>query len=121
MGFSKDGMMVGSSAMVGWMGKERAHIRQYYLRGQSPSDVVVNQGQLLGTSIPPIVVLNGAKIYMGFQVKFEAPVTRQPILFAFGTSPPSHYRLMEHEDKTSILFDFSSGMSLSCYLWILTS
>lgn len=112
MGFSKDGMMVGSSAMVGWMGKERAHIRQYYLRGQSPSDVVVNQGQLLGTNVPEVVVLNGAKIYLAFQVKFEAPVTRQPLLFAFGASHPSHYRLTEHEDKTSILFDFSAGMSL---------
>ncbi|XXG82367.1 hypothetical protein AAC387_Pa10g0330 [Persea americana] len=111
MGFSKDGMMVGSSAMVGWMGKERAHIRQYYLRGQSPSDVVVNQGQLLGTNVPEVVVLNGAKIYLAFQVKFEAPVTRQPLLFAFGASRPSHYRLTEHEDKTSILFDFSAGAS----------
>ncbi|PKU85914.1 hypothetical protein MA16_Dca001745 [Dendrobium catenatum] len=47
MGFSNDGLMVGSSAMVGWIGRAgKAHIRQFYLRGQSSSQVIVNEGRL---------------------------------------------------------------------------
>ncbi|XP_058100423.1 cytochrome b561 and DOMON domain-containing protein At3g61750-like [Magnolia sinica] len=112
LGFSRDGMMVGSSAMVGWIGKEsRAHIRQYFLRGQSSSEVRVNEGQLLGTDVSPAVVLNGATIYLAFQLKFLAPITQQSLLFAFGAATPHHYRLKEHEDKTSVFFDFSAGTS----------
>ncbi|XP_039117445.1 cytochrome b561 and DOMON domain-containing protein At3g61750 [Dioscorea cayenensis subsp. rotundata] len=112
MGFSKDGMMVGSSAMVGWIGKTgRAHIRRYYLRGQSSSQVIVNEGQLQTTDVSPMVILYGANIYLAFQLKFSAPLSQQELLFAVGSRIPVNYRLTEHDDKTSVSFDFAAGSS----------
>ncbi|XP_020099736.1 cytochrome b561 and DOMON domain-containing protein At3g61750-like isoform X1 [Ananas comosus] len=113
--FSNDGMMTGSSAMVGWIGNEgRAYIKQFYLGGQTSSQAVVNKGNLLLSSdAAPSVVLYGASIYLAFQLKFQAPVTRQALLFAYSTTPPMNYRLTEHDDKTSVSFDFSPGASAS--------
>lgn len=111
IGFSKDGMMTGSSAMVGWFGKTgKPHIKQFYLRGRSSSEVVVNEGKLSSTNVSPVVALYKANIYMAFQLNFSAPVTMQNLLFAVGTSIPVNNRLKEHNDKTSISFDFSAGL-----------
>ncbi|XP_072963219.1 cytochrome b561 and DOMON domain-containing protein At3g61750-like [Typha angustifolia] len=109
MGFSKDGMMVGSSAMVGWIGKTGlAHIKQFYLRGQSSSEVVVNEGQLLSTDVAHKVIVDQARIYLAFQLKNP---DMQQILLAFGASIPVNNRLTKHEDMTSLFFDFSTGSS----------
>lgn len=113
MGFSNDGMMIGSSAMVGWIGRGgRAHIKRYYLRGQSSSEVIVNEGQLLATDVAPAVVLYGVNIYLAFQLKFLTPLTQQELLFAFSTTTPNNYRLTEHDDKISISFDLSGGLAI---------
>ncbi|KAK9279337.1 hypothetical protein L1049_013016 [Liquidambar formosana] len=110
IGFSKDGMMVGSSAMVGWISKlGHARIKQYYLQGTKPSEVIADKGELQLTNMPPVVVLHGATIYLAFQIKFTSGLTRQEILLAFSTSYPLHTRLKEHDDKTNIVFDFSAG------------
>ncbi|KAF3326609.1 putative ferric-chelate reductase 1 [Carex littledalei] len=111
MGFSKDGMMVGSSAMVGWMGKTGVpHIKQFFLKGQTSSQVVVNEGNLLmSTSSEPKVFVDEAKIYLAFKLKFPDKVTKQQILFAFGTDIPVENKLKKHVDKTSMEFDFSTG------------
>lgn len=112
MGFSNDGLMVGSSAMVGWIGRAgKAHIRQFYLRGQSSSQVLVNEGRLLGSGVKPAVLLYGSSIYLAFQLKFLAPVTEKKLLFAFSTETPNGFHLTKHDDKVSITFDFSAGSS----------
>lgn len=112
IGFSKDGMMTGSSAMVGWFGKTGVpHIKQFYLGGRSSSEVVVNEGKLSSTNVAPVVALYKANIYLAFQLNFSAPVTMQNLLLAIGTSIPVNNRLKEHNDKTSISFDFSVGTS----------
>ncbi|KAF8380046.1 hypothetical protein HHK36_027516 [Tetracentron sinense] len=114
MGFSKDGMMVGSSAMVGWVGKEgRVRIKQYFLQGSTPSEVIVDKGELQLTDVPPVVILHGAYIYLAFQLKFAARLTHQPILLAFGTARPIHNHLSKHDDKRTFVFDFSAGKELS--------
>ncbi|KAJ3670745.1 hypothetical protein LUZ60_008171 [Juncus effusus] len=115
MGFSKDGMMVGSSAMVGWMGKTGVpHIKQFSLQGQTRSQVVVNEGNLLLSSdSEPTVMVDQAKIYLAFKAKFPERVTRQQILFAFGASIPVDNKLKIHEDKISMAFDFSTGSTSS--------
>ncbi|KAJ4884885.1 Cytochrome b561 and DOMON domain-containing protein [Raphanus sativus] len=47
IGFSRDGKMVGSSAMVGWITKKgHAKIKQYYLQGTERDRVVPDQGEL---------------------------------------------------------------------------
>ncbi|KAF9601063.1 hypothetical protein IFM89_015989 [Coptis chinensis] len=110
IGFSKDGMMIGASAMVGWIGKEgRANIKQYYLRGFTPSNVIPDKGELQLTNVPPAVVINGATIYLAFQLKVEEVQKSQPILLAFGTKTPAHHQLSVHDDKTAILYDFSGA------------
>ncbi|XP_020575078.1 cytochrome b561 and DOMON domain-containing protein At3g61750-like [Phalaenopsis equestris] len=107
MGFSKDGMMVGSSAMVGWIGNTgRPHIKQFYLRGRSSSQVLADQGQLPAAGNAPVIVQNGPNIYMAFQLKFLSRITQQKLLFAFGTATPVNDRLTRHQDKTSVSFDF---------------
>ncbi|KAG5231467.1 cytochrome b561 and DOMON domain-containing protein [Salix suchowensis] len=106
MGFSKDGRMVGSSAMVGWFNRKgQARIKEYYL-----------QGELDLTKVPPAVVINGAMIYLAFQAKFEKPLASQPIILAFGTRFPNHFRLSSHDDKTTILFDFTAGSASRAHI-----
>ncbi|KAF6140780.1 hypothetical protein GIB67_042193 [Kingdonia uniflora] len=108
IGFSKEGMMVGASAMVGWITKEgHANIKQYYIQGFTPSEVIPDKGELSLTKVPHAIVLRGTTIYMTFQLKFSSYVNKQPILLAFGTREPVHNRLTEHDDKTSIIFEFS--------------
>ncbi|KAF9601064.1 hypothetical protein IFM89_015990 [Coptis chinensis] len=110
MGFSKDGLMVGSSAMVGWVDSEgRASIKQYYLRGFTPADVLPDKGELQLTKVPPAVVLNGKTIYLAFQLKVHDLTKAQPILLSFGTKSPVHNKLSIHDDETTILYDLSAG------------
>ncbi|XP_050237731.1 cytochrome b561 and DOMON domain-containing protein At3g61750 [Mercurialis annua] len=110
MGFSRNGMMTGSSAMVGWFTKQgHAQIKQYYLQGPRSSQVIADAGEIDLTKVPPAVVLHGPMIYLAFQARFEKPLTRQPILLAFGTEYPRNHRLSIHDDKTTILFDFHAG------------
>lgn len=111
MAFSKDGMMLNSSAMVGWISKEgQPHIKQYYLKGFEQSEVLPDKGELPLTNVPKFVVLREATIYLAFQLNFSAPLGRQPVLLAFGTRyPTKHHHLHAHDAKTSMIFDFSPG------------
>ncbi|CAK9165775.1 unnamed protein product [Ilex paraguariensis] len=112
MGFSRDGMMLNSSAMVGWINKVgRPRIKQYYLEGFTPSKIKPDKGELPLTDIPPFAVLHGASIYLAFQMKFANSLAKQPILLAFGSRYPEHFHLSLHDDKTTLWFDFSAGKS----------
>ncbi|CAI8615708.1 unnamed protein product [Vicia faba] len=112
IGFSRDGKMVGSSAMVGWINKKgHAKIKQYYLRGNKSSEVIVNKGELPLNTVPAAVATNGAEIYLAFQLQTTIPFRKQPILLAFSTKHPHEHHLSKHDDKTSIIFDFTSSSS----------
>lgn len=114
MGFSKNGLMVGSSAMVGWIGNTgRAHVKQFFLKGRAVREVIAEKGNLNVTSIPPAVAVYGATIYLAFQLKLAAPIHTRSILLAFGFETPVHNRLSKHDDKTAILFDFNAGLFFS--------
>ncbi|MCL7025265.1 hypothetical protein MKW94_005659 [Papaver nudicaule] len=117
IGFSKDGTMVGSSAMVGWISKlGRAVIKQYYLRGYSKSEVIPNKGELPLTDIPPAIVVYGAKIYLAFQLKFDDRLSEQSVILAFGSATPIHSKLSKHDDMTAVRFDFSRGIQAASSL-----
>ncbi|KAL5989353.1 hypothetical protein ACLOJK_010243 [Asimina triloba] len=114
MGFSKNGEMVVSSAMVGWIDYDgKAHIKQYFLRGFSPAQVIADQGrlQIIG---PPVVVLKRGNMYLAFDLNFSTipnrqPLTSQPFLFAFSRfKPSSMYMLQKHDKKSTVIFDFSA-------------
>ncbi|CAN6566024.1 unnamed protein product [Malus baccata var. baccata] len=110
MGFSRNGMMVGSSAIVGWINKKgQVRIKQCYLQGSKVSRVIPDKGELPLTGIPASVVLHGPRIYLAFQMKFKTHLARQPIILAIGSGSPKHNHLTIHNDKTTVLFDFSSG------------
>ncbi|TKY64084.1 integral to membrane [Spatholobus suberectus] len=110
IGFSRDGMMVGSSALVGWISKHgHAKIKQFYLRGRKPSEVIVDKGELPLSNVPAAVATSGAEIHLAFQLQMTTPFEKQPILLAFGTKYPQNHHLSKHEDKTAIVFDFSAG------------
>lgn len=110
IGFSKDGMMVGGSAMVGWISKSgHAKIKQYFLKGRKSYEVIPEQGDLNLTNIPPVVVLDGANLYLGFQLQFNAPLQQQPTLLAYGSRTPNNHKLTEHDDKTTVYIDYSAG------------
>ncbi|ONM39300.1 Cytochrome b561 and DOMON domain-containing protein [Zea mays] len=113
MGFSKNGLMVDSSAMVGWIGKTGLpHIKPFSLRGKTPSQVVADQGFLVSSdNHKPTVLVQQAKIYLAFQLSFTEPLRRQNVLLAVGSAIPVNDRLAEHQDKTSIVFDFTTGSS----------
>ncbi|XWS35899.1 hypothetical protein CRYUN_Cryun20dG0036500 [Craigia yunnanensis] len=67
IGFSRNGMMLGSSAMVGWFNRKgQARIKQYYLQGEYESQVIPDKGELPLNNIPPVVALHGAMIYLAF-------------------------------------------------------
>ncbi|XP_010413350.1 PREDICTED: cytochrome b561 and DOMON domain-containing protein At3g61750 isoform X1 [Camelina sativa] len=113
IGFSKDGRMVGSSAMIGWISKKgHAKIKQYYLQGTERDQVVPDQGELQLQKVPPVVALHGAMIYLAFQVKFAVRVPRRAVILAFSTAYPSKLgRLTKHDDKTTVVVDFSKAAS----------
>lgn len=112
MGLSKDGMMLNSSAMVGWITENGlARIKQYYLAGFTPSQIKPDKGDLPLTGVPPFVTIYRATIYLAFQL--NAPIsslTSQAILLAYSTRYPNHNRLTPHNDKTTIRFDFAAGL-----------
>lgn len=113
MGFSRDGMMLNSSCMVGWINPEgHSRIKQYYVEGFTPSEIKPEKGELPLTSVPPYIALQGASIYLAFQLKFGTHLKRQPILLAYSSRYPQHHHLTIHDDKTTIYLDFSSGLSL---------
>lgn len=117
MGFSRDGMMVGSSAMVGWINRKgHAKIKQYYLQGSKEGSVIPDKGELPLTGIPASVVIHGPSIYLAFQLKFQNHLAHQPIILAFGSEIPRHSHLSKHDDKTTITFDFSGGWFSSLFV-----
>ncbi|CAN1858157.1 Cytochrome b561 and DOMON domain-containing protein At3g07570 [Linum perenne] len=115
VGFSSDGQMVGSSALVGWIGSvgNVGQVKEYYLGGQTPGQVVPDQGNLMmiGSSM---IVSRQSILYMAFQLN----TTSQPsnmLLYALGptgrfpTAPA--YALTQHRDKVSTTLNYVTGES----------
>ncbi|XP_034677414.1 cytochrome b561 and DOMON domain-containing protein At3g61750-like [Vitis riparia] len=130
IGFSKDGGMVGSSAVVGWTGgvknidndKDEVEpgIAKFLLEGKNVESVTSFKGEFNFTDTPPFVILNNNSFYMGFQAKFDAPLGQQYMILAIGSDQPTltpHskepsdrlVRLTKHTDQAVMQVDFSSG------------
>ncbi|CAN4108419.1 unnamed protein product [Withania somnifera] len=113
MGFSPDGMMINSSCMAGWVTPAgHGKIKQYYVEGFTPSKIIPDKGELPLTSVPPLIYLQGATVYLAFQLKYPTPLKTQAVLLAFSSKYPHQHHLTAHEDKTTIKFDSSSGFIL---------
>lgn len=112
MGFSSDGKMVGSSAIVGWIGADgTGTIKKYHLTGQTPSQVVVNEGNLQVLSNSSTIVSLSSRIYMAFQLNSNLPERR--ILYSVGPAGrlplAPGYLLSEHSNKVSTILNYASG------------
>ncbi|CAN0927278.1 Auxilin-related protein 2 [Linum grandiflorum] len=111
VGFSTDGEMVGSSAVVGWMPADGSggQVKQYYLSGQTPGQVIPDQGNLMiGSSA---IVSQQSRLYMAFQLNTSQP--SNILLYSMG--PPGRmpaapaYTLTEHRDKVSTTLNYVTG------------
>ncbi|KAK7275312.1 hypothetical protein RIF29_16425 [Crotalaria pallida] len=113
IGFSKDGSMVDSSALVGWMPSPGAGgLKGYYLGGKSPDQIIVgkvnNDLQAMNLSINPA---GTSLVYIVFQLKTNQPTSN--LLFAIGPNGvyPDYKTgvLTKHSDKIAINIDYSKG------------
>lgn len=113
IGFSPNGGMVSSSAIVGWISSNGASggMKQYYLAGYAPNQVVPNRGNLQVISNSTLITSQSSRLYMAFQLQTNYPLSR--MVFAIGPngvfpSAPS-FGLMQHQDKASINVNYATG------------
>lgn len=113
MGFSPNGGMVGSSAVVGWVaGDGSATMKRYYLGGKTSSQVVVNQGNLQILPNTSSIISFSSRMYLAFQLVTDQP-SRQ-LVYAVGSTnnqppaPPS-FRLTPHRNQITLAFNYASG------------
>ncbi|KZV32205.1 hypothetical protein F511_29780 [Dorcoceras hygrometricum] len=112
MGFSPDGKMVGSSAMVGWVQSDGTlNIKRYYLGGQTSEAVTLDSSdtrlQISNSSIQLVQDL----IYMAFQVTSDKPTSH--LLYSFGQRGrlpnPDGDGLVEHQERIVTSLDYATG------------
>ncbi|XP_076917556.1 cytochrome b561 and DOMON domain-containing protein At3g07570-like [Bidens hawaiensis] len=115
MGFSPNGGMVGSSAVVGWVARDGStNMRRYLLGGQTPAQVLVDQGDLQIPGNTSSIFVDSGRIYMGFQLVTDQP--RQRLVYSVGdSSNPSpgapSYRLTQHRTMVAIRLNYASGQA----------
>ncbi|XP_047309536.1 cytochrome b561 and DOMON domain-containing protein At3g07570 [Impatiens glandulifera] len=113
IGFSPNGDMIGSSAMVGWVANSGvAIIKQYDLTGKSPELVVPDEGNLNLVANTSSIIVDGSDIYMAFQVRTVQPLNR--LIYSVGRTGvlPSitTFRLTEHADMIKTFIDYTTGI-----------
>jgi len=111
IGFSKNGNMVGSTAIVGWMPSSGAGgMKMYSLDGKSTIEVIPDKGELYIMNAS-IVAAGNSLVYMIFQLKTTQPSTK--LLFAIGPNGvfPNYpdYALSKHSSHISLVIDYSKG------------
>nr|XP_043637460.1 cytochrome b561 and DOMON domain-containing protein At3g07570 [Erigeron canadensis] len=113
MGFSPNGRMVGSSAIVGWMATDgSANMKRYLLGGQTPAQVLPDQGDLQIVGNTSSLFSSSSRLYMAFQLVTNQPSQR--LLYAVGDSSnplpqaPS-FRLTQHRTETATRLNYASG------------
>ncbi|KAF8402354.1 hypothetical protein HHK36_013308 [Tetracentron sinense] len=113
IGFSDNGKMVGSSAIVGWV-SDAGVIKQYYLGGTTPDQVMPDQGSLQVVENSAAIILQSSRLYLAFQLNTTQPQSR--LIYSVGqrdTFPPPNYRLLQHRDQVSTSLNYVTGQSTS--------
>ncbi|KAF2586663.1 hypothetical protein F2Q70_00037622 [Brassica cretica] len=120
IGFSTNGRMIGSSAVVGWITSdgESGDAKQYLLGGMSPAgDVIPDQGDLKIVNGSLMIESVSSRLYMSFQLTAELP--REKLLYAMGPAdffPSSpEFRLREHQFVTTTTINYNTGSSTRLY------
>jgi hypothetical protein len=113
IGFSASGSMVGSSAIVGWVASRGASggIKQYYLGGVTPNQVVPDKGNLQVIGNSSFISMQSSRLYMVFQLETTEPLSW--LILATGSTglfpAAPNYSLSKHLDKFSTRIDYSKG------------
>ena len=114
IGFSPNGQMVGSSAIVGWISQNGTGVvKQYALTGQSERLVVPDQGSLQLVDGSTAVVSQSSRLYLAFQLNISRPQSR--VIYSIGPSnvvPSANNILSKHQDKISTQIDYATGKML---------
>lgn len=111
MGFSSNGQMVGSSAVVGWITSAGgSSMKQYSLEGQSPSQVKPDQGTLSILSNSSVIATQNSRTFMAFQLNTSQPQSK--LIYAVGPQgfvPGPNSQLTEHQYQVSTTINYASG------------
>lgn len=104
IGFSPDGRMVGSSAVVGWMAGDggAGMAMQYFLGGYTPNQCPPAQGNLTLTQGSPVVVSRSSRVYLAFQLNASQP--ERVLVYAVGPEnalPSANGYLVTHRSMAS--------------------
>ncbi|KAJ4790479.1 Cytochrome b561 and DOMON domain-containing protein [Rhynchospora pubera] len=112
IGFSHDGDMEESSAMVGWFdNSSKGVIKQYYLGDMESSACPPDQGNLTLVKNSTLIAMHSSTIYLAFEVITDQPTPY--LIYAVGHPgdlPSSNYYLDEHHDRATAKFDANSGI-----------
>lgn len=115
IGFSNDGQMVGSSAIVGWMSSNGTGItKQYSLTGKNEGQVKPDEGSLQLVNGSMAIVSQSSRLYLAFQLNIIQPQSR--VLYSVGPSnvvPLANNILSKHQDKISTQINYATGQSSS--------
>ncbi|KAF3434934.1 hypothetical protein FNV43_RR22021 [Rhamnella rubrinervis] len=119
IGFSSNGRMVGSSAIVGWLSSSSngttGIIKQYYLGGTSPPLVEPDIGNLQLVTNSSLLISLSSRLYLAFQLETNQPSSR--LLYSVGPTgffPASpNFVLTEHRNKVSTTINYNTGQSKS--------
>jgi hypothetical protein len=113
IGFSTNGQMIGSSAIVGWIPSDGGSgtVKPYLLGGKSPGEVNPDQGDLTIVNGSLKIESVSSRLYMRFQLTATLP--RQSLLYAVGPAgffPSSpDFRLREHRFVTTTTINYNTG------------
>uniref|UniRef100_A0A1J3I3R4 Cytochrome b561 and DOMON domain-containing protein n=1 Tax=Noccaea caerulescens TaxID=107243 RepID=A0A1J3I3R4_NOCCA len=113
IGFSTNGNMIGASAIVGWKPTDGGggQVKPYFLGGQTPPEVIPDQGDLKIVNGSLKIESVSSRLYMSFQLTAGLP--RQSLLYAMGPAgffPSSpDFRLREHRVMTATTINYITG------------
>ncbi|VVA96834.1 unnamed protein product [Arabis nemorensis] len=111
IGFSINGRMVDSSAIVGWINSGKGDVKQYLLAGKSPDKVILDQEDIKIVNGSLKIQSVSSRLYMSFQLTAELP--RERLLYAMGPAgffPSSpEFRLMVHQFVTTSTIKYITG------------
>ncbi|XP_073133536.1 cytochrome b561 and DOMON domain-containing protein At3g07570-like [Henckelia pumila] len=113
IGFSPNGNMVGSSAIVGWIGPNgiNSGIKKFYLGGKSPN-LVTLQPQDQGLRLQNLFISTlQNQIFLAFQVASNTPTIN--VIYAIGPAGqlPSapNFALSQHRTMHSTVMSYGTG------------
>ncbi|GER54590.1 cytochrome b561/ferric reductase transmembrane [Striga asiatica] len=112
IGFSSNGNMIGSRAIVGWVGSDGVStMRKYFLGGKSPNLVTIeqpNQGLQVGNQS---MVVQSSQIYIAFQLLSDSLSTR--LIYAVGQTGRlpvgPNFQLSQHQTMISTVLNYATG------------